>query len=177
MPVVGRRTADFLQHSRFLDRVDLRLDPATAGWAIGKPSMRGLIQGWLRWRVTHEPDTTMPWSGPRRVPAVAFDLGLFGWTPTLEFTATSGVDPSRDGSGSSCPPTTSAVGSWRRTARVWDSAGNLVAQSAPAVRERCVRCPRAPLALASPVFPYAAGLGALDGESLPVRVLLRQFLA
>ena len=37
-----------LQHAAFLDRVDLRLDPACVGFAVGKPSGRGLIQGWLR---------------------------------------------------------------------------------------------------------------------------------
>ena len=32
---------EFLANMRFLERLDLRLDPATAGWALGKPSMKG----------------------------------------------------------------------------------------------------------------------------------------
>ena len=41
----------FMKNADLLDRLDLRLDPACAGWALGGPSGRGLIQGWLR--VTH----------------------------------------------------------------------------------------------------------------------------
>ena len=33
-----RRRRDFLKHASLLDRLDLRLDPATTGWAVGKPS-------------------------------------------------------------------------------------------------------------------------------------------
>ena len=50
---------DFLANAKFLERLDLRLDPDTAGWAMGKPSMRGVMRGWLRLRDGREPDTTM----------------------------------------------------------------------------------------------------------------------
>ena len=58
---------------RFLDRVDLRLDPATAGWAVGKPSMQGQLRGWLRlagcWTPTPRPPTSMPWPHGPGLPA------------------------------------------------------------------------------------------------------------
>lgn len=77
---------DFLANAKFLERLDLRLDPATAGWAMGRPSMQGVMRGWLRLRDGREPDTTMLMMALDALPPVAFDLGLFGWTPTLEFT-------------------------------------------------------------------------------------------
>ncbi|MEO7132256.1 MAG: thioesterase family protein, partial [Dermatophilaceae bacterium] len=77
---------EFLANSTLLERLDLRLDPSTAGWALGKPSMRGVIRGWLRLRDGREPDTTMLMMALDSLPPTAFDLGMYGWTPTLEFT-------------------------------------------------------------------------------------------
>ncbi len=77
---------EFLANMRFLDRLDLRIDPATAGWAMGKPSGRGAIRGWLRMADPREPDTTLLMMALDALPPVAFDLGILGWTPTLEFT-------------------------------------------------------------------------------------------
>ena len=66
---------DFLANAKFLERLDLRLDPSTAGWALGKPSMRGVMRGWLRLRDGREPDTTMLMMALDALPPVAFDLG------------------------------------------------------------------------------------------------------
>ena len=64
-----------------LDRLDLRLDPATAGWAAGRPSGLGQIRGWLRLADGREPDPLMLLLAADALPPVAFDLGLSGWTP------------------------------------------------------------------------------------------------
>lgn len=120
---------DFLKHSRFLDRVDIRLDPATAGWAMGKPSMRGLIQGWLRLRDPREPDTTMLALALDAFPPVAFDLGLYGWTPTLEFTGHIRRRPQPGWLRVVLSTDNVGGGLMEEDARIWDSADNLVAQS------------------------------------------------
>lgn len=120
---------DFLANSRFLDRLDLRIDPGTAGWALGKPSMRGVMRGWLRLKDARDPDTTMLMMALDALPPVAFDLGLYGWTPTLEFT---GHVRRRPEPGWLCVALSSenlGGGMMEEDARIWDSAGNLVAQS------------------------------------------------
>ena len=129
---------DFLANSKFLDRLDLRLDPATAGWAMGKPSGRGVMRGWLRLRDRREPDTTMLMMALDAMPPVAFDLGLFGWTPTLEFTGHVRRRPEPGWLRIALSTENLGGGMLEEDAVIWDSAGNLVAQS----RQLCgVRMP------------------------------------
>lgn len=120
---------DFLRHNHFLERVDIRLDPATAGWAVGKPSMRGLIQGWLRLRDPREPDTTMLALALDAFPPVAFDLGLYGWTPTLEFTGHIRRRPAPGWLRVVLTTENVGGGLMEEDRRIWDSTGSLVAQS------------------------------------------------
>ena len=69
-----------------LDRLDVRVDPSTAGFAVGRPSQRGVIRAWLRMRDGREPDVAMlPYAVDALMP-VAFDLGAPGWAPTMELT-------------------------------------------------------------------------------------------
>lgn len=120
---------DFLANSRFLERLDLRLDPDTAGWAVGKPSMRGLMRGWLRLRDGREPDTTLLMMALDALPPVAFDLGMFGWTPTLEFTGHIRRRPAPGWLQVSLSSENVGGGMMEEDARIWDSGGDLVAQS------------------------------------------------
>lgn len=120
---------EFLKHSSFLDRVDLRLDPDTAGWAMGKPSMRGVMRGWLRLKDGREPDTTTLMWALDAFPPVAFDLGIFGWAPTLEFTGHIRRRPEPGWLRVVISSDTLTGDIMEEDARIWDSAGNLVAQS------------------------------------------------
>ncbi len=120
---------DFLANSKFLDRVDLRLDPATAGWAVGRPSMQGIMRGWLRLKDGREPDTTMLMLALDALPPVAFDLGMFGWTPTLEFTGHVRRRPEPGWLRVALRSETVGGGMMEEDAMIWDSAGSLVAQS------------------------------------------------
>ena len=120
---------EFLANMRFLERLDLRLDPATAGWALGKPSMQGVIRGWLRLKDDREPDTTLLMMALDALPPVAFDLGLLGWTPTLEFTGHIRRRPAPGWLRVSLSSENVGGGMMEEDARIWDSAGALVAQS------------------------------------------------
>ncbi|WP_076262683.1 thioesterase family protein [Intrasporangium flavum] len=120
---------DFLAHARFLERLDLRLDPATAGWAMGRPSMQGVMRGWLRLRDGREPDTTLLLLALDALPPVAFDLGLFGWTPTLEFTGHVRRRPAPGWLRVALSSENLGGGMMEEDARIWDSTGALVAQS------------------------------------------------
>ena len=119
----------FMAQAGLLERLDLRLDPACAGWAVGEPSGRGEVRGWLRMADGREPDPLLLLLAIDALPPVTFDLGLFGWTPTLELTAHVRAVPA---------PGWLRVVAWSRNvaggmleedAEVWDSAGRLVAQS------------------------------------------------
>ena len=119
----------FMAQAGLLERLDLRLDPVCVGWAVGKPSGRGEVRGWLRMADGREPDPLLLLLAIDALPPVTFDLGLFGWTPTLELTAHVRAVPA---------PGWLRVVAWSRNVaggmleedcEVWDAAGRLVAQS------------------------------------------------
>jgi hypothetical protein len=70
-----------------LERFGTRLDPAYAGWAVGRPSGTGLIQGWFRLADDRPLDPIALLLVVDALPPVTFDLGMPGWAPTLELTA------------------------------------------------------------------------------------------
>ena len=52
-----------------LDRFDMRFDPDSAGWAVGKPSGAGVIQAWFRLADDREPDPLVAAARRRRAAA------------------------------------------------------------------------------------------------------------
>lgn len=129
----------FLAASSLLQRLDLRIDPSTAGWAAGAPSGRGEMRGWLRLLDGREPDPVMLLFALDALPPVAFDLGLLGWTPTLEFTGHVRGRPAPGWLQVALTSHNLSGGLMEEDAVVWDSTGRFVAQS----RQLCgVRRPR-----------------------------------
>jgi hypothetical protein len=119
----------FMQQAGLLQRLDLRLDPAGAGWMVGRPSKRGTVQGWLRMADGREPDPLLLLLAADALPPVTFDLGLYGWTPTLELTVHVRGVPAPGWLGVAHSTRNVAGGLLEEDAEVWDSAGRLVAQS------------------------------------------------
>lgn len=119
----------FKASAPLLDRFDLRLDPDTVGWAVGEPTGRGLIRGWLRLADGREPDALSLLLALDALPPVTFDLGLPGWTPTLELTAHIRAVPAPGWLKVTHATRNYAGGLLEEDAEVWDSAGRLVAQS------------------------------------------------
>lgn len=69
------------------DEVGLRADPATAGFATGRPAMAGEIRGYVRASAA-PPDPYAVLIALDALPPATFDLGLIGsWVPTMELTA------------------------------------------------------------------------------------------
>lgn len=67
--------------------VEVRLDPASAGFAVGRPSMTGELRGHVRVSEV-PPDPFAVLVALDCLPPAPFDLGLTGsWVPTLELTA------------------------------------------------------------------------------------------
>jgi acyl-coenzyme A thioesterase PaaI-like protein len=119
----------FMEQAGLLERLDLRLDPACVGWAVGKPSGRGRIQGWLRMADGREPDPLLLLLAVDALPPVTFDLGMFGWTPTLELTVHVRAAPAPGWLRVVHATRNVAGGLLEEDAEVWDSADRLVAQS------------------------------------------------
>ncbi len=120
---------DFVERAPLLDRFDLRLDPDTVGWAVGRPSGRGMIRGWLRMSDGREPDALSLLLALDALPPVTFDFGLPGWAPTLELTAHVRGNPAPGWLKVTHATRNFAGGLLEEDAEVWDSSGRLVAQS------------------------------------------------
>lgn len=112
-----------------LDRMDVRVDPATSGFAVGRPTGRGVIRAWLRMADGREPDITMlPFAVDALMP-VSFDLGVPGWAPTHELTGQILGRPAPGWLQVELTTDTVVGGYYVEDARVWDSRGRLVARS------------------------------------------------
>ena len=140
--VTARRTdGEFARHIRMLDRLDLRLDPETAGWAVGRPSRRGEIRGWVRFADGRAPDVAaLPFFLDALMP-VAFDLGALGWAPTIELTGHVRGRPAPGWLQVSLETHNVIGGLLEEDATLWDGSGRVVAQSRQLAG---VRMPAAP---------------------------------
>jgi acyl-coenzyme A thioesterase PaaI-like protein len=118
-----------------LSRFDLRFDPATAGWALGRPSGRPLIQGWFRLHDDREPDPLSLLLAVDAMPPVTFELGRMGWAPTLELTVHVRARPAPGWLKLRHETRNLAGGMFEEDCEVWDAAGRLVAQSRQLARQ------------------------------------------
>lgn len=75
-----------------LAHVDLRLDPATTGWATGQPGHVAEMRGWVRPDPETDPGSVAADGSldPRwllvagdALPPLTFNFGLLGWVPTV----------------------------------------------------------------------------------------------
>ncbi|MFB9237717.1 thioesterase family protein [Plantactinospora siamensis] len=121
--------ATFLDRAPVIRRLDLRLDPATVGWAVGQPSGVGTIRGWFRLPDRREPDPLLLVFAADALPPTPFDLGIFGWVPTVELTVHVRARPVAGWLRVSHTTRNLAGGFLEEDAEIWDEAGRLVAQS------------------------------------------------
>jgi hypothetical protein len=68
------------------DQVEIRLDPATFGFASGRPSGRGELRGWLRLPDDEAFDSLSLVYAVDAFPPGTFEVEVTGWVPTLELT-------------------------------------------------------------------------------------------
>jgi hypothetical protein len=110
-------------------KVDTRLDPATAGWALGAPSEEPVLRAWVRFADDREPDALALVTFADVLPPTTWATGLFGWAPTVQLQVLVRALPApgwclveaRGGQ---------LAGGWHdEDYAIWDSTGRLVAQS------------------------------------------------
>ncbi|GAA3226263.1 thioesterase family protein [Actinocorallia longicatena] len=112
-----------------LGHADLRVDPATAGWAAGAPSGRGEMRSWFRLADGQEPDPCTLLFAVDALPPVAFEMGVQGWVPTLELTVHVRALPAPGWLRVVASTRNLAGGHLEEDVEIWDSKDRLVAQS------------------------------------------------
>lgn len=121
------------------ERLDVRFDPETVGFAVGAPSGRGELRAWMRLADGREFDSVALLLALDALPPVAFDLGLMGWAPTIEFSGHVWARPAPGWLRMRTRTQTLVGGVMEEVAWIWDSRDRLVAQS----RQMCgVRVPK-----------------------------------
>jgi hypothetical protein len=120
---------DFENFAPLLGRTEIRFDPATARWSQGEPSRKGVLQAWIRLIDDRPLDPLALLFIVDALPPTTFDLGLFGWAPTLELTAHVRAVPAPGWAIVRHQTRTMAGGLFEEDCEVWDSTGRLVAQS------------------------------------------------
>jgi hypothetical protein len=125
----SREAAPGGKHIAILDRLDLRLDPATSGWAWGEPSGAGELRAWIRFADGTEPDLSSLPFFVDAMPPVTFDLGAAGWAPTLELTSHVRAVPAPGWLRVRATTANVAGGLLEEDVVIWDSTDRVVAQS------------------------------------------------
>ncbi|MFF4751961.1 thioesterase family protein [Streptomyces sp. NPDC002514] len=118
------------------DRLMLRLDPATVGWAVGAPSGKGEMRSWFALADGRDADPLSLLLAVDALPPTAFELGLSGWVPTVELTVHVRHRPAPGPLRVSITTRNLAGGFLEEDAEVWDGADRLVAQSRQLARVR-----------------------------------------
>ncbi|HYS31471.1 MAG TPA: thioesterase family protein [Streptosporangiaceae bacterium] len=110
-------------------QVRMLFDPAVIGWVHDEPSGLPEMRGYFGLRETREPDALLLALAVDGLPPVVFGLGATGWAPTVELTMYMRMVPA-PGPLRVAARCRHVSGGWfDEEAEVWDSAGNLVAQS------------------------------------------------
>lgn len=115
--------------SAITERLAIKLDPATVGWAVGAPSGKGEMRGWFGLADGRDADALSLLLTVDAMPPTSFELGLKGWTPTIELTTHIRCRPAPGPLRVSITTRNLAGGFLEEDADVWDSADRLVAQS------------------------------------------------
>ncbi|GAA1007627.1 hypothetical protein STXM2123_4370 [Streptomyces sp. F-3] len=122
--------------SAIADRLMLKLDPATLGWALGSPSGKGEMRSWFGLADGRDHDPLSLLLAVDALPPTAFELGVQGWVPTVELTVHVRCRPAPGPLRVSITTRNFAGGFLEEDAEVWDSADRLVAQSRQLARVR-----------------------------------------
>ena len=115
--------------ANLLGHLDLRIDPATAGWVAGHPGGRLEARGWVRFTDGRAVDPLALLQVVDALPPASFDLGLGRWAPTVELTVYVRGIPAPGWLACIVRGQLWQGGWFDEEAEVWDSAGRLVAQS------------------------------------------------
>jgi acyl-Coa thioesterase superfamily protein/acyl-CoA thioesterase superfamily protein len=111
------------------ERVETRLDPATAGWVTGRPSGEPVMRAWVRLAGGREPDPLALVLFADVLPPTSWAIGRYGWAPTVQLQVLVRALPAPGWCLVEARAGEVAGGWLDEDYRIWDSTGRLVAQS------------------------------------------------
>jgi acyl-coenzyme A thioesterase PaaI-like protein len=109
--------------------VAMTFDPATFGFASGRPSGAGELRAWLRFVDDRPVDPLALLFAVDALPPATFEVAMTGWVPTLSLTAYVRAVPADGPLRLRFRVGQIAGGLADETCEVWDASGRLVAQS------------------------------------------------
>jgi acyl-coenzyme A thioesterase PaaI-like protein len=112
-----------------MEHVDVRLDPATAGFTAGRPTGVADLRGWLAFGGGRAPDPLSLLFAVDALPPATFELAATGWVPTLELTAYVRAAPAAGPLVVRQRARLVQADVVDEVCHVWDSRGRLVAQA------------------------------------------------
>jgi hypothetical protein len=112
-----------------IERVETRLDLATAGWAFGQPSGEPHLRAWVRFADDREPDPLALVTFADVLPPTSWGMGRMGWAPTVQLQVLVRALPAPGWCLVEAKASEVAGGWLDEDYRIWDSTGRLVAQS------------------------------------------------
>jgi hypothetical protein len=116
-------------HIPLFQHVDLRLDPATVGWFAGHPAGVLEMRGHVRLASGEDPNPLVLPLAVDVLPPTVFGLGMLGWAPTIELTCHVRALPAPGWLTCQLRGRLVQDGWFDEEAEVYDSRGQLVAQS------------------------------------------------
>lgn len=112
-----------------MDRSDLRLDPRCLGFAMGQPSGRGELSGWISFADGRPTDPLGMLFFLDALPPATFDIGPSGWVPTLSLTTYLRALPAPGPLRITQRAQVAGAGRVDEVCELWDSTGALVGQA------------------------------------------------
>ena len=112
-----------------LDQLEVRLDPTCAGWAAGRPTGALEMRAWVRLRDGSTPDPLALLVIADALPPLSFNVGRFGWAPTVQLAPLLRGLASGEWLQVLCSGRLLADDWFDSDAQVWDSSGALVMQA------------------------------------------------
>jgi hypothetical protein len=112
-----------------VERLEIRFDPATAGFVAGRPAAEPRLRAWMRLADGREPDPLALLMFADALPPAGFAIGRMGWAPTVQLQVLVRALPAPGWClVENC--NSEVAGGWTdEDCRIWDSTGRLVAQS------------------------------------------------
>lgn len=112
-----------------LEQLEVRVDPACVGWFSGRPGGVPEMRAWVREHNDLPTSALAVIAATDVLPPVVFEMGLFGWSPTVEMSVTVRSAPAPGWLRMRTRARLVADGWFDEDVDVWDSTGRLVAQA------------------------------------------------
>jgi len=117
-----------LSRKAIMEQIEVRLDPDSTGFSVGRPSGRGELRGWLALPGDEAFDPASLLFAVDAFPPATFDIEFSGWVPTLELTAYVRAVPAPGPVRVLHRAQLIDAGRVDESCFVWDKTGRLVAQ-------------------------------------------------